>query len=287
MKLAQPRQDRSERLAVGQRVLVGGQPRVKLSIQISQEQVHRAPIRRKVERDELPVGFINDRRGRWPRQRTEQGVERRRLGCNSARATLLGHSVARRGGPAHVLGASLNLRRVVLKGVGPQAGRETRAGSLQHADHMPREQGGMPIARSRSDVTSGGGERCSPHDGAPHGIDARRRREDGPQAAGHVRQGCERDVGRRVAKSPDRRVLQEVDGLRFCRWRWSQGHDSLRVPQIAPLQIELGHRDLAGVQSLDAHRTERILIHVHRAENAEVGQGTEDAAPRRGQDGQP
>ena len=29
------------------------------------------------------------------------------------------------------------------------------------------------------------------------------------------------------------------------------------------------------------------FIHVHRAEHAEVGQGTEDAAPRRGQDGQP
>ena len=70
-----------------------------------------------------------------------------------------------------------------------------------------------------------------------------------------------------------------------CRPRL--GCDRLRVPQIAPLQIELGHRDLAGVQSLDAHRTERILIHVHRAENAEVGQGAEDAAPSRGQYGQP
>ena len=74
--------------------------------------------------------------------------------------------------------------------------------------------------------------------------------------------------------------MQEVDGLCLCRWPWSQGYDRLSVPQVAPLQEELGHRDLAGVQCLDAHRPERILIHVHRAEHAEVGQSTEDAAPQ-------
>jgi len=37
VKLAQPRQDRSERLAAGQRVLVGGQTRVQLTIQIGKE----------------------------------------------------------------------------------------------------------------------------------------------------------------------------------------------------------------------------------------------------------
>ena len=65
----------------------------------------------------------------------------------------------------------------------------------------------MAVARSRSDVAGGGDERCSSHDDAPHGVDARCRREDGPQAAGHVRQGCEWDVSRRIAEGPDRHVL--------------------------------------------------------------------------------
>ena len=79
-----------------------------------------------------------------------------------------------------------------------------------------------------------------------------------------------------------RERARQKDGAAYCRpclcrWHWSQGYDRLRVPQVAPLQKELGHRDLAGVQCLDAHRPERILIHVHCAEHAEVGQGTEDA----------
>ena len=61
-------------------------------------------------------------------------------------------------------------------------------------------------------------------------------------------------------------------------------HVRMSASQIAPLQEELGHGDLTGEQCLGARRPESILIHVHCAEHAEVGQGTEDAPPRRGQD---
>ena len=68
---------------------------------------------------------------------------------------MLGYSVAHPRGPADILGASLNLRRVVLKRVDPQAGREARAGNPQHVQHVPTNQSGVAVARSRSDVAGG------------------------------------------------------------------------------------------------------------------------------------